>query len=170
MIDPLNMGASTKNEARKYKIALVLAISVASFYFISMMALRYVQVHKALFGTSVSVSNVSVRELNPTNATIEVALFVRNPSPVDVIIKRIEYKLYLNGEYLGGRNLQKRLVAPSKSGVPIPVETAVGSIRVEIVSEAVQSDEWRWFVDGSLHVINPLRNTVLIPFTINFQK
>lgn len=133
-----------------------------------MMALHYIQVYKALFGTSVSISNVSVRELNPSNASVEVALFVRNPSPIDVIIKRIEYKLYLNGEYLGGINLQRRLVAPSKSGVSIQVEIDVGSIRVEIVSDAVQSDEWRWFVDGSLHVINPLRNTVLIPFTINF--
>ena len=164
------MGINTKTQAGKAKTVLVVAIAVTSFYFICVMALRYVHIYQAIFGTGVAVSSISVRELNPTNATVEIALCVDNPSPIDVILNRIEYHLYLNGGYLGGRNLQRQRVVSSKSSIPIPIEMAVGSNRIDIISEAVQADEWRWLVDGSLHIKNPLRNTVLIPFTIKFSK
>ena len=159
-----------KSHVRKITIIFVVAIAVTSFYFICRMTLYYLHVYEAIFGADVLISDISVKELNPTNVTTEVVLCVDNPSCIDLIINRVEYRLYLNGKYLEGINLQRRQTISSNSSVLIMSEVFVSSNRVEIILDAVQANEWSWLVDGSLHIKNPIRNTVLISFNIRFVK
>jgi LEA14-like dessication related protein len=74
---------------------------------------------EALRSCQISIADVSVKSLGPTNTTLEIKLNIYNPNSIPATLDRASYSLYANEVYLGNGTIPRKYDIPPGSTVTI---------------------------------------------------